>query len=205
MTEKLPSSNKNYRSILMFFSDEDFINFKTKYRYTSDHQQVKTSILSLKYDAFINNLVKSLQEILQMQGTMQQRLLQVKFEELMLYISETKGFSFLNTLDIYSNDHTLNFRSVVESNKLNKLTLKELSFLCNMSVSTFKRMFQKHYQESPIKWFQNQRLEYAAYLIQTKKKKSTEIYHLIGFENHSNFIKSFKNKYGITPKKVDVN
>ena len=201
MTEKLPSPHKNYKSILLFFSDEDFINFKTKFKYLSNNQQPKTSILTLKYDAFINNLVESLKEILQMNTTIQQRLLKVKFEELMLYISETKGFDFLDALDFEINKHVISFKSIIESNKLNKLTLKQLAFLCNMSVSTFKRTFQKQYQESPIKWFQNQRLEYAAYLLHTKKKKSSEIYDLIGFDNHSNFIKAFKNKFGVTPKK----
>jgi AraC-like DNA-binding protein len=71
-----------------------------------------------------------------------------------------------------------------------------------MSVSTFKRVFQKHYQQSPIKWFQNQRLEYAAYLLIKEKRKSSEIFDLVGYENHSNFIKAFKNKFGTTPKKL---
>ena len=71
-----------------------------------------------------------------------------------------------------------------------------------MSVSTFKRVFKKHYQQSPIKWFQNQRLEYAAYLLKKEKRKSSEIFDLVGYENHSNFIKAFKNKFGVTPKKL---
>jgi AraC-like DNA-binding protein len=143
-----------------------------------------------------------LKDILLMNPKSQGRMASLKFEELMLYISEIKGFDFLDSLDIDSNKYAINFKSSIENNKLNKLTLDELSFLCNMSVSTFKRVFQKHYQQSPIKWFQNQRLEYAAYLLNKEKRKSSEIFDLVGYENHSNFIKAFKNKFGVTPKQL---
>lgn len=201
MTEKLPSSKNNYSSILLFFGDDDLNNFKNKFDDLSK-KAVKTSVLAIEYDHFIRKFVESLKDILLMNPTSQGRMVSVKFEELMLYISEIKGFNFLDSLDIDSNKYAINFKSNIENNKLNKLTLNELSFLCNMSVSTFKRVFQKHYQQSPIKWFQNQRLEYAAYLLQKEKRKSSEIFDLVGYENHSNFIKAFKNKFGVTPKKL---
>jgi AraC-like DNA-binding protein len=202
MTEKLPSSKDNYSSILLFFSDDDLNNFKNKFEYLSENKLVKTSVLAIEYDHFIRKFVESLKEILLMNPMAQSRMVSLKFEELMLYISEIKGFDFLDSLDIDSNKYAISFKSIIESNKLNKLTLKELSFLCNMSLSTFKRVFQKHYQLSPIKWFQNERLEYAAFLLNKEKKKSSEIFDLVGYENHSNFIKAFKNKFGTTPKKL---
>lgn len=118
----------------------------------------------------------------------------------MLYISEKEGVDFLNQLSIDTDKQTIDFKKTVESNKLNKLTLKELAFLCNMSVSTFKREFQKHYEQSPIKWFQNERLEYAAYLLHQEKKQSSEIFEKVGYENQANFIRAFKLKFGETPK-----
>jgi len=202
MTEKRPSSKNNYSSILLFFSDEDLNNFKNKFNDLSKKTDVKTSVLVIEYDHFIRKFVESLKDILLMNPKSQGRMASLKFEELMLYISEIKGFDFLDSLDIDSNKYAINFKSSIENNKLNKLTLDELSFLCNMSVSTFKRVFQKHYQQSPIKWFQNQRLEYAAYLLNKEKRKSSEIFELVGYENHSNFIKAFKNKFGVTPKQL---
>ena len=202
MTEKLPSPKDNYSSILLFFDDEDLNNFKTKFKKINEGSNIKTSVLTIEYDPFLIKFVESLKEILLMNVASQSRMTSLKFEELMLYLSEIKGFEFLNSLDIDSNKYSINFKNIIESNKLNKLTIKELSFLCNMSDSTFKRVFQKHYHQSPIKWFQNQRLEYAAFLLHKEQKKSSEIYDLIGYENHSNFIKAFKRKFGVTPKKL---
>ena len=89
---------------------------------------------------------------------------------------------------------------VVESNSLNKLSLSELAFLSNKSVSTFKRSFEKHFGTSPIKWFQQKRLEHAAYLLGIKGQRASDVYLDAGYENLSNFIQAFKTKYGVTPK-----
>jgi AraC-like DNA-binding protein len=59
-----------------------------------------------------------------------------------------------------------------------------------MSVSTFKRNFDKEFQTSPIRWFQEKRLEHAAYLLQTKKMRL--MYEEIGFENLSSFVQAYK-------------
>lgn len=74
-----------------------------------------------------------------------------------------------------------------------------------MSISTFKREFEKHYATSPIKWFQNKRLEHAHYLMNKEQKSSSDIYLEIGYENLSSFIKAYKSKYGMTPKQHHKN
>jgi len=118
----------------------------------------------------------------------------------MLYLTELHGTDFIQSLIVNSNDATRKFIHTIESNQLNKLSLKELAFLCNMSVSTFKREFEKHYTESPVKWFQNKRLEYARHLLNNTKKSPSEIYFEVGYENLSSFIQAYKLKYGTTPK-----
>ncbi|MEL6484724.1 MAG: AraC family transcriptional regulator, partial [Bacteroidota bacterium] len=108
-------------------------------------------------------------------------------------------------LSANSSDTVQKFIRTIESNALNKLTLKELAFLCNMSISTFKREFEKHYAESPIKWFQNKRLEHANYLLNQERKSPSAIYFEVGYENLSSFIQAYKAKYGITPKQHQNN
>jgi hypothetical protein len=41
MTEKLPVSQDNYSSILLFFSDDDLNNFKNKYTNLSKKMELK--------------------------------------------------------------------------------------------------------------------------------------------------------------------
>jgi AraC-like DNA-binding protein len=199
MTEKL-SDVRNYRSVLLFFTNEALLKFIRNTELNKTEKTEYKSVYSFEYDEFIKRFVNSLLDISKLSKNIQKKLLEVKFEEIMLYITEIYGTDFLYSLTINSSDTTRKFIQTVESNQLSKLTLIELAFLCNMSISTFKREFEKHYSESPIKWFQNKRLEHAQYLINQEQKSSSEIYFEVGYENLSSFIQAYKSKYGITPK-----
>lgn len=199
MTEKLSDVN-NYRSILLFFTNEALLKFMRKAAPGKTATTAYKSVYDFRYDPFIRGFAKSLSDISSMSKHLQTKLLEVKLEEIMFYLTEIYGTDFLSSFIVKSPDTTQKFIRTVETNQLSKLTLKELAFLCNMSISTFKREFEKHYGESPIKWFQNKRLEHAHYLLNRQQKSSSEIYVEAGYENLSSFIQAYKSKYGMTPK-----
>jgi len=199
MTERL-SEIKNYRSVLLFFTSDILLKFVRKIGVDNLGQVTYKSVHTFGYDDFIQRFVNSLVDISGLTKDTQNKLLEVKFEEIMIYLTARHGNEFLYSLTAKSNDRTQKFMQTIESNQLNKLTLKELSFLCNMSISSFKREFEKHYTEPPIKWFLNKRLEHAYYLLNYEKKSSSEIYLELGYENLSSFIQAYKGKYSTTPK-----
>lgn len=199
MTERL-STNQNYKSILLFFSTETLAQFLRKADSSTSKPKEHKSVYSFAYDGYIHRFVHSLLSISQLSNTIQDKLLSVKLEEILLYLTEIYGHDFLYALAMNSSDATQKFIRTVESNQFNKLSLKELAFLCDMSVSTFKREFEKHFVESPMKWFQNKRLEHAHHLLTHEQKNSSEIYFEVGYESLSSFVQAYKVKYGITPK-----
>ena len=203
MSEKLAPSH-TYRSMLLFFSDEAILNFMEKHKINSLANADTTPYHVCNYDVYIQHFVQSLIQIEQYTPDLRAKLLETKFEEIMVYLLHKKGRTFLEQFLSVQNDYIKHFKSVVESNTLNNLTIQELAFLCNMSISTFKREFEKYYQESPIKWFAEKRLEHAAFLLKNKAKRPTDIYNEIGFESLSSFTQSFKQKYGATPKKFQL-
>lgn len=205
MTEKKISEDSNYRSVLLFFSNEMVHNFIRKMEFKNLEALDPKSVYAFDYDEFIKRFVVSLVDISKLSEDIKFKLLEVKFEEIMLYLAEKYGTEFLYSLTINSDNATQKFIQVIENSHLSKLTLKELAFLCNMSVSTFKREFEKHYAESPIKWFQNKRLEFAHYLLQQEQKNPSEIYFEVGYENLSSFTQAYKLKYGVTPKQNQKN
>lgn len=107
----------------------------------------------------------------------------------------------MHSLISNQDDESQKFIQTIEYNQLNKLTLKELAFLCNMSESSFKRTFKKHYIESPMKWFQDKRLEYAQMLLKEEAKRPSDIFYQVGYDNLSSFVQAYKAKFGITPKR----
>lgn len=204
MTEKLSNVQEYYRSVLFFFSNEAVLKFIRKFELNPTDSNAYYSTYSFNYDVFIKRFANSLLDISKLSKSIQNNILDAKFEEIMLYLVEFKGVDFLYSLISNSDNQSQKFIQTIESNKLNKLTIKELSFLCNMSVSTFKRKFEKSYAMSPIKWFQDKRLEQAAYLLKQNKRRPSDIYEEMGYENLSNFIIAFKTKFGITPKQYQT-
>jgi len=205
MTEKLSSESKCYRSILFFFSNEDVLKFARKFRLETSYSKTLYSTYSFNYDSFIKRFVDSLRDISKLSKSIQENILKAKFEEIMLYLIDLKGLNFLYSLIDNSDNKNQKFAQTIESNRLNKLTIKELSFLSNMSVSTFKREFKKNYHSSPSKWFQDKRLEHSAFLLKNSSKRPSDIFEEIGYENLSNFIQAFKVKFGVTPKQFKSN
>lgn len=200
MTEKLAREAHYYRSMLLFFSNEDVLSFIRKHQLNISKKTSGISTYSFTYDNFIQQFVQSLLAISKLSPTFQQKILPSKFEEIMLYLAEREGVGFLFSLTTQTSNQTQNFIQTVESNQLNKLTIKELAFLANMSISTFKREFKKHFNSPPSKWFQDKRLEHAAFLLQSPDKRPSDIFEEIGYESLSTFIQAFKLKFGITPK-----
>lgn len=205
MTEKLSNDSKYYRSILFFFSNEDVFQFIRKFQLESSNSKIKHSTYSFYYDSFVQRFVDSLIDISALSKTIQENILHAKFDEIMLYLVDLKGLDFLYSLVNSNNNKHQRFIQTIESNRLNKLSLKELSFLSNMSVSTFKREFEKNYHSSPSKWFQEKRLEHSALLLKSSSNRPSDIYQEIGYENLSNFIQAFKGKFGVTPKQFQSN
>lgn len=78
---------------------------------------------------------------------------------------------------------------------------EEIARALSMSVSKLNRLFGSLYGISFHAYLINQRLEYAAMLLVDKDATVTEAALESGYNNISLFSKSFRNKYGITPKK----
>lgn len=204
MTEKISDSFKVYQSILLFFSDEEVLHFLEKYNQFSSNLKNHKSYYIFEYDNFVQNFVDSLEQVLELPKKIQGNILKNKFEEIMLYLIHRNNADFLNSLARNIDDKISRLTNIAENNKYNKLNLEELAFLCNMSVSTFKREFFKLYQSTPMKWFNDQRLNHIAFILKTNKNRPIELYEDAGYENFSNFVQAFKKKFGMTPKQYQI-
>jgi AraC-like DNA-binding protein len=127
-------------------------------------------------------------------------LLNVKLDEILLYIylnyKEKLAITFNS---IQSRNQNLELINVVHNNLNSNLTVEELAFLCNMSISTFKRKFIETFHSTPKKYFIEHRMQKAVTYLQQNKKPS-EIYFDLGYENLSSFSNEFKKHFGVSPR-----
>jgi AraC-like DNA-binding protein len=88
---------------------------------------------------------------------------------------------------------------IMEANFRFNLSLEEYAKMCHRSLSSFKRDFQEHFQESPGKWLLQKRLDHSAALLRNSKMNVTEIAFESGFEDVSHFSRVFKERFEISP------
>jgi AraC-like DNA-binding protein len=163
---------------------------------------MKEPVVCFEKDAFIRNYLHSLRLMLASENNIPPALLLLKFEELMLWLAEKYPESLLSfQTGSPADDSDQQLINTVESNLHNHISVEDLAFLCNTSLSTFKRKFARLYGGiSPNKWILQKRMELAAELLQHHHEKPSEVYYKVGYENHSSFTHSFKQVFGQTPR-----
>ncbi|QJP34535.1 helix-turn-helix transcriptional regulator [Nonlabens sp. Ci31] len=188
-----------YYCKLFFFSEKKLTDFLSKY--TNDVKPYKEDVpyFVIENDDYIAAFINSLSSYTFTDHSYSDALLVLKFEEIMLYLLNKYGSTFEYYLHSLISKEVSPFINVVESNVNSNLKLEEIAFLCNMSLSTFKRHFTSEYKEPPGKWLQNRRLQKAKELLQGGDLKASDIYLDMGYNNLSNFSIAFKKKFGISP------
>ncbi len=195
---------KPLESILIFFTPSILTDFYVKY-----DQKIKpvrdivirpASYVAFKKDLFILQFIEPIKSMIKSGVSVSAEMKLIKFEEILLYLLETNPKAFLSiqtSLPNHSDEMML--RKTVETNFTNKVNIEDLAFLCNWSVSTFKRKFAEVYQTSPRKWLLQKRMELARDLIMRHRERPSEIYFKVGYENHSSFSQAYKQYFGKAP------
>lgn len=205
MTERM-SLTGSYQSTLLFFSDALLVDFFHKHTdliagLSKGEKLSAEPFYIFKKDDFLHHFLESIHIMLQSGLPISKRMKQVKFDELMMYLCEKSPKALEQFyLSRIATPQELEIRLAVEAHVETNITIDELAFLCNTSLSTFKRRFLKIYGESPNQWMLKKRMSIAANLLKNNHQRPSEVFHQVGYENLSSFSQAFKQTYGVTPK-----
>jgi AraC-like DNA-binding protein len=204
------SQVKTFESVLIFFDTSLLNEFYADHAKLIDKYKSKkidsNLYLDFKKDSFLTNYIQSLLLTIKNKRVPSQAMKQLKIQELFLYLLENHTDKFLSFQPSRKlTEIEMQIRKVVEANKENNLTLDELSFLCNISTSTFKRHFKKIFKTSHSAWRNEQKMNMALKMLKEQNQKPGEVWHKLGFETHAGFTKSFKKHFGSMPKALAAN
>ncbi|MDG1331098.1 MAG: AraC family transcriptional regulator [Crocinitomicaceae bacterium] len=126
----------------------------------------------------------------------------LKLKELMMILLKSENHQNIRKLlsEIFT-PVNVRFKKAVEQNIFNQLSIDQLAFICNMSLSSFKREFQKVFGDTPARFIKNRRLEHAASRLVCSDLSSTDVAYESGFQDPTTFSASFNQKYNVSPKK----
>jgi len=158
------------------------------------------AVLRIEPDELLESYYHSVQSYLTLSIKPDERLLILKFEELLLSLFSNKKHQHLTDYFIFlCQSHEYHMSSVMEDNFAYNLKLEEYAQLCHMSLSTFKKTFTKHYHTTPASWLKKKKLDLAHDKVLTTDVSISQISFDCGFEDTSHFIRVFKERYHLTP------
>ncbi len=197
------NNHEPYSSLIVFFPTQLAVDFLNK-KPTTDGPAatINPDYILFKRDNYLHQYVKTIQELILQQQQISYTIAKHKLEELLLVLYELYPAELTALFAVNINEQQLSLKKVVENNLLNNLSLAELAFLANRSLSSFKRDFEKAYGVAPQTYIREKKLEAACHEL-GRGKKAAELYLPYGYENLSNFNTAFKKKFGVTPSQFN--
>lgn len=193
------SLNKDkYNSFIIFFPAQLLRSFLANQQQRASSKLKRTpDYILFERTAYLSAYIDQMQTLIGQRQTLSPAMATHKLNELLLNLYELYPDELFAIAGAQSTAEK-SLKNLIEHNLFNNLTLDELAFLANRSLSSFKRDFQRLYGVSPQKYIRERKLETACADL-AAGKKATELYLVYGYESLSNFNTAFKKKYGTTP------
>lgn len=135
----------------------------------------------------------------------------LEFQSLLYDLSVSKdqrlltNISFQQNTDFFNSERIEKVYNYIKNNFNQKIMLNEAADILNMSTVSFGRLIKQRTGKTFVEFVNEVRLGYATRLLIETNKSISEICYECGFNNISNFNRTFKKKQGSTPTEFRVN
>ena len=196
-----------YRALIFMFGDAAIKSLMTEYPdLLSLDDTTKTGfmdqpeVLLLESSSYVESVFLTSQHYLKQPTSESNISLELKFKELLVnLLRNKKANAFYLYLSWISMDDQAPFIKLMKENCHLNFTSEELAKTAGMSLSTFKRLFTKHFRISPGKWLREQRFYRAKIMLKNPDKNISDIAFELGYNDVAAFSKAFKSETGFSP------
>jgi AraC-like DNA-binding protein len=198
---KIPATDKAYKSISVIITDAALLQYARDNSIHENKSYTGEKNLLLKPESLLKSYFQSLLSYTEQSEKISKKLATIKTNEAIELLLRLKP-SLRSFLFDFSEPYKTDLEKFMLQNYHYNVPIEHFARLTGRSLAAFKRDFGHTFQTPPRKWLIEKRLTEAYRLIQQKKRKPTEIYLEVGFENLSHFYTSFKQKFGVTPASI---
>ena len=183
-----------YPDVLKLIYEKETPNFILNK--TTNSKQVSVVTNNQLIDAYIQSMLFYFEN----PNLVDDELIILKLKELILLLTKTeKANSIIEIVSKLFTPREHQLKEVVEAHLYSNVGLEVLASFCSLSLSTFKREFNKTYNEAPAKYLKRMKLEKSTELLKISDNSISDIANKCGFSDISHFSNSFKEHYNITP------
>jgi len=192
------TTDGRFRSIAVHIDQYTLKDMSEQYGLKADSIINPQTTLLIQSSALLKGFVDSLVPYLRQQ--MDERIVALKARELVLLLIQHNP-AFKNVLFDFNEPGKIDLEAFMNSHYRYNVPMERFAFLTGRSISGFKRDFEKQFHTSPGRWLLQKRLDAARFLIEQQKKKSSDVYLDLGFEDLSHFSFAYKKEFGYAPNK----
>lgn len=115
--------------------------------------------------------------------------------------------SYYSNIDNHTNVPPWLAKTILEMQEVENFSvgLDKMISISGYSQHHLNRQCRKYIGETPTNIINNNRIDYAAYLLKTSKLEILTIQQTVGFDSLSHFYHLFKKKFGVSPRQFRLN
>ncbi|HTL06706.1 MAG TPA: AraC family transcriptional regulator [Chitinophagaceae bacterium] len=191
-------------AIFMFVPDDFIKSFLQRNTWLQQSPRKITAtqdaVLRIAPDPLLQSYHQSIKSYLGLPQTPNEKLLLLKFEELLLSLfTGTRHQQLADYFISLCHDQAYQLSRIMEENFAYNLTVENYARLCHMSLSSFKKLFRQQYNSSPAAWLKQKKLQLAVEQVLGTQLPISHVAFNCGFEDNSHFIRVFKQYFQLTP------
>ena len=164
------------------------------------------NIKQVEVDRLLENYKESINILLDNPDLADERIIKNKLKKFVLLMTKSQNApSQLDFVSALFRPIDISFKSTILQNLYANLSIIELSALCHLSASSFKRQFKKSFGSSPKKYMTAKKIEKAAELLKLNKQRISDIAYEVGFDSLATFNRNFTKTFGESPSEYRLN
>ncbi|GAB0155943.1 hypothetical protein CHRYSEOSP005_12050 [Chryseobacterium sp. Alg-005] len=196
-----PKDGKPHKAVVMHLTTERLKQFYSTLDPVKKNFREETKIYSFPRHPLLESCLASLIPYFDMKESFPENIAHLKIIEAISILREIDP-NIDSILADFEEPGKIDLINFMEKNYMFNMPLERFGYLTGRSLSTFNRDFRKAFKVTPQRWLTQKRLELAYYHLREKKKKPTDVYMEVGFEDLSHFSYAFKKQYGFAPSLV---
>lgn len=193
--------NGEFEKVVVIFDTEFLEKFAIKHKVIVQNSMNEASFVHINKSDLVPNFIISLMPYYNSGGEIDNTFSNIKREELLLILLKENP-ELTNILFDFAPPEKIDLEAYMNRNYKFNISIDRFAYLTGRSISAFKRDFAAIFSDTPSRWLIQRRLQEGYFLIEKKRKKPSDIYLDLGFEDLSHFSFAFKKKYGVTPSAV---